>query len=65
MTATSKRRIGWAIGIGAVLIALALSLLIYAEKFGEHAEKYGALPWWGYIGCAISAHEGFAAGLIS
>ncbi len=65
MRPTVRRRIIWAALIGVVLIATAISLLIYADTFdlGEHAGRCATSQWWAYIGCAMAAHEDLAAGL--
>jgi hypothetical protein len=59
------RRIIWAFVIGAVLIAVVISLLTYADTFdlGERAGRCGSSQWRAYVGCAMAAHEDLAAGL--
>lgn len=62
---TTISRTLWAIFVALVLISAAGGLLwladTYAGNAANHCSTNGILQW---IGCAIAAHEGLAAGLI-
>ena len=59
-------RLLWAILIGAALICIAIGVLWLADSYASNANTYcsvnlSKLQW---LGCAMAAHEGLAAGLI-
>jgi hypothetical protein len=61
-----RNRIFWAIGVGVALIAIAIELLSVADRYASDASTYCSVNlWlWQWLGCAMAAHEGLAAGLI-
>lgn len=63
---TIVNRILWAIGIGLVLVGAAIGALWLADTYASDATTYCSTNlWpWQWLGCAMSAHEGLAAGLI-
>jgi hypothetical protein len=65
-----KRRVCWAVGIGILLIAIAIGLLVFADATAITEEGKKCAPsiwqsqWPRYLGCAMGAHEALAGGLI-
>jgi hypothetical protein len=70
MRTAVKRRIAWAIIIGLGLIALSVGILVFADATAIPDETKRCAPsiwqsqWPRYLGCAMTAHEGLAGGLI-
>jgi hypothetical protein len=66
-----QRRVVWAITIGLGLILLASGILVFAEATAIPDEAKRCAPsiwqsqWPRYLGCAMTAHEGLAGGLIA
>ena len=65
-----ERRIVWAFTVGLGLILLASGILVFAEATAIPDEAKRCAPsiwqsqWPRYLGCAMTAHEGLAGGLI-
>ena len=65
------RRIAWGIAIGALLLAIVVAALLFADIYtvveenkrcAPHFPEWSQFPGW--LGCTISVHEGLAGGLI-
>ena len=63
---TALNRILWAVGVGLALLGIALGALWLADTYASDATTYCStnLRTWQWLGCAMAAHEGLAAGLI-
>jgi hypothetical protein len=66
MSRTVRNRILWAIGVFTILVAFAVGLLWLAVSYASDATTYCSVNWrlWQWLGCAMAAHEGLAAGLV-
>ena len=66
MTRFVKNRFAWAAVIGVALISAAVGALWLADTYASDAATYCSTTlWpWQWLGCAMAAHEGLAAGLI-
>ena len=71
MKSALARRIVWAIMIGLMLIVVAVGVLVFADATAIPDEAKRCAPsiwqsqWPRYLGCAMTAHEGLAGGLLA